>query len=573
MASTLRSLAGTDDGTDAETGALPQNAPDEEVASYSPRAYERLSKMLQELRKQRVGPSESEKWWALASALATPVARGQGRFGQVLGNVAQSMTAYEGARSKENKEKDALIAKYELGLAQLEDKDALAKLKAAGGAEGTVGGSVRQYQDPTTKEQMQSVLLKNGYLLITNLSRPEQPSKRIYVGYGDGSAPTGAPSAAGPAVAPGAPAAGALSATGAAAAPVAAPKAPVAAAAPEGMAAPAAATQGAPKPISAYPRGSTVDGSMIAADVGGGTYTPGIKYLITAEGAIPQNTTGQAVPTRVEPTGLGGEQVLDRKTGEWRYRAGQSPEELEAAGRAEARRLGVPYVPPPISVNQTPAQRGAVLKNYIEQGTKTIQAINEETKASNKMRADAEAFLAINKRSSGLTGPIRGRVSGVVPTADVSAMQGITQRMKVESPRTPGSISNYEDAGLERAVPNIKAGLRSNTILTNRIRAYNQLQNEYRDFATAWQRANRGSMEGMDAVWSKYVAANPIFDRSNPNGVANALPNKNRQSWKTWSRKTFYPTWEEWSASARRANPGASNAELRAFYDKKYGGR
>ena len=139
MASTLQSLAGTDDETDDETGALPQAAPDEAVASYSPRAHERLSKMLQELRKQRVGPSESEKWWALASALATPVARGQGRFGQVLGNVAQSMTAYEGARSKENKEKDALIARYELGLASLEDKAQTAletaklKAKSAGG--------------------------------------------------------------------------------------------------------------------------------------------------------------------------------------------------------------------------------------------------------------------------------------------------------------------------------------------------------------------------------------------------------------------------------------------------------
>jgi hypothetical protein len=111
---------------------------EEVVASPSPRAAARLTAMLERLRNERAGPSESDKWWAISSALARPTTSG-GRFGQTLSNIGEAMTGYSTERRKAEQEKSAMISKYELGLATLEDRADYAKavLAAKAAAAGT----------------------------------------------------------------------------------------------------------------------------------------------------------------------------------------------------------------------------------------------------------------------------------------------------------------------------------------------------------------------------------------------------------------------------------------------------
>lgn len=121
---TVRMFSEPDTQDDADSA----DSADEAVAS--PRAQQRLASMLQQLRDERVGPSDSEKWFSLAGALATPVARGQGRLGQVLGNVSSTLGTYEAQKREAENAKRDLIAKYELGLAQVEDRNEAARLRA-----------------------------------------------------------------------------------------------------------------------------------------------------------------------------------------------------------------------------------------------------------------------------------------------------------------------------------------------------------------------------------------------------------------------------------------------------------
>ena len=115
-----------------QTGEDPEVAVEEEevVPSPSPRAAARLTAMLERLRAERAGPSESDKWWAISSALARPTTSG-GRFGQTLSNIGEAMTGYSTERRKAEQEKSAMISKYELGLATLEDRAEIAKAQAA----------------------------------------------------------------------------------------------------------------------------------------------------------------------------------------------------------------------------------------------------------------------------------------------------------------------------------------------------------------------------------------------------------------------------------------------------------
>jgi hypothetical protein len=123
------------------------------------------------------------------------------------------------------------------------------------------------------------------------------------------------------------------------------------------------------------------------------------------------------------------------------------------------------------------------------------------------------------------------------------------------APRTPGAISNYEDAGLAKAVPNKLADLATNTILARRAMAYNQLQQDQLGFATAWAQANGGSLFGMDDAWVRYKKANPVYDTSDRDRLAAALPNPKRQSWKEWSQQTYYKKAAPAAASAPAATP------------------
>jgi hypothetical protein len=195
-------------------------------------------------------------------------------------------------------------------------------------------------------------------------------------------------------------------------------------------------------------------------------------------------------------------------------------------------------MPPPISRNLPPAQRGQQYNKYVTDAQNVLDALNKDVSDSAKMATNAKQFVAINGRTA--TGPVIGRVSSAVPNSDIQTMDSLTQSMKVVSPRTPGAISNYEDAGLAKAVPNKLSDLNTNTVLARRAAAYNQLQQEQQSFAINWAQANRGSLFGMDEAWARYKKANPIYS-TDPDRFAAALPpEKPRQSWQDWVQQTYY---------------------------------
>jgi hypothetical protein len=66
------------------------------------------------LRERRVGPSDSEKWLAIAAALGQPTRTGA--FGESLGNVAKTLGEQKSARRKEREAQEALLEKYGLDI-------------------------------------------------------------------------------------------------------------------------------------------------------------------------------------------------------------------------------------------------------------------------------------------------------------------------------------------------------------------------------------------------------------------------------------------------------------------------
>ena len=66
------------------------------------------------LRDRRVGPSDSEKWLAIAAALGQPTRTGS--FGESLGNLAQTLGAQKSARREAEEKRDLMLEKYGLDI-------------------------------------------------------------------------------------------------------------------------------------------------------------------------------------------------------------------------------------------------------------------------------------------------------------------------------------------------------------------------------------------------------------------------------------------------------------------------
>lgn len=523
-------------GTAAETpqdisGALAQMSavPGSPLEAYRLKAQQRqqerraiYDQQAQLLREQRVGMTKKERLLETLAAFGQPV---RGGMGEALANAARVTAARTIEERKVDRERQAalaqLMAKQQLEALQAAETADTWELRAGASAAKGAGadgkpltGTVGTFQSPDGQQWMRFVRMVDGapVTFVQNLTK-EGP-------------PIPLPSARG------APASGPVG---------------LGVSAPRGAEAPSARAPAvgaspteAPEPAAGGPT-YTYRGKVYRE---GGTFRgpDGRTYRVDAYGMPqPVSQKEEAVPTRMDPTGRGGEQVLNTDTGEYTYQPGQSPEELERAGREQARMLGVPYRPPPISANQPAAQRGAALNKYIQEGIERRAALRQDAADAGNARSLVQQFIALNSRSSGLTGPVRGKIAGILPPDDVRNMQSITQKMKVVEPRTPGAISNFEDAGLTKAVPNVESSLQSNTVLANRYLAYAQRTADLQQFADAWVQSNRGSVEGMDAAWAEYLKANPSFDTSNPDGVANAIPNPRRAPWQRWFREKYWP--------------------------------
>lgn len=64
----------------------------------------------QRLRTQRVGPSDAEKYFAIAAALGQPTRTGS--FGETLGNLGTLLSKYSGAKREAEAEQQSLLDKY-----------------------------------------------------------------------------------------------------------------------------------------------------------------------------------------------------------------------------------------------------------------------------------------------------------------------------------------------------------------------------------------------------------------------------------------------------------------------------
>ena len=71
------------------------------------------------LRERRVGPSDSEKWFAIAAALGQPTRTGS--FGESLGNLGRVLAETKSAKREAEEKREALLEKYgmEIGAEQL----------------------------------------------------------------------------------------------------------------------------------------------------------------------------------------------------------------------------------------------------------------------------------------------------------------------------------------------------------------------------------------------------------------------------------------------------------------------
>ena len=64
------------------------------------------------LRERRIGPSDSEKWLAIAAALGQPTRTGA--FGESLGNLAKTLGEQKSARREAEEKRDLMLEKYGL---------------------------------------------------------------------------------------------------------------------------------------------------------------------------------------------------------------------------------------------------------------------------------------------------------------------------------------------------------------------------------------------------------------------------------------------------------------------------
>jgi len=71
-----------------------------------------LTSAQKRLRERRAGPSDSEKWFAIAAALGKPTRTGS--FGESLGNLNDALLEQKSARRKEREAQEALLEKYGL---------------------------------------------------------------------------------------------------------------------------------------------------------------------------------------------------------------------------------------------------------------------------------------------------------------------------------------------------------------------------------------------------------------------------------------------------------------------------
>ncbi len=153
-------MDGEDTETDMPTGGLDYAQAQQDYDLASQKVRDQIQSHIDvlegargKLRDRRVGPSDSEKWLAIAAALGQPTRTGA--FGESLGNLAQTLGAQKSARREAEEKRDLMLEKYgldvgteRLRLLQTGATQAGQTLRAAGAAETARRKALEAKYDP-----------------------------------------------------------------------------------------------------------------------------------------------------------------------------------------------------------------------------------------------------------------------------------------------------------------------------------------------------------------------------------------------------------------------------------------
>lgn len=402
------------------------------------------------LRAQPTGPTEQEKWLALAAALGRPTRTGT--FGETVGNASEALLGHQQSVTKAQRERDTALERLRMGRAESElsgddnlDKLAMQYLKPMRLAFNPVTGAA---QNPYTGEEV----------------KPPTGS-----GPNDVTVPT---------IVPG-----------------------------------------------SDPR------------VGG---DPAKMYTIfpARMGKPPALVEGQKTNEMETHTDLSGVVYQRRKGSSDPYTpvplvGGDSDPDAES--RELARAYGLPFTPPRVPTGMGKKARDAYLGKRANDGQSRLSEVAEDVNMARNLANEADKFMTIASRTK--TGPAYAYMPAIARPADINALDTIAQGMIPLQPRTPGAISNFEAAGLGKSTLSPNSSPQNNEILARKYKALAQLSTEYQEFLDTWSQVHGGSIDGADAVWSRYLKSNPLYD---PKRGAVAAPNPSRRSWKGWAKQTYY---------------------------------
>lgn len=183
-------------------------------------------------------------------------------------------------------------------------------------------------------------------------------------------------------------------------------------------------------------------------------------------------------------------------------------------------------------------QRGSPLERA--QAGADVERVNTFRAAADQDRqtaAQLQRFVQLNQREPG-TGPgSMGSVDimGITPfrNSESQQMAAIAADLTPEQREAgSGATSDFDARMFMAALPGLDKTPEANRAIAQAYGVRAELYTQRAQVAEAWLES--GSLNGFDGAWSRYVAANPIFDpRSDP---SNPRINPGRQDFITWAQ-------------------------------------
>lgn len=315
------------------------------------------------------------------------------------------------------------------------------------------------------------------------------------------------------------------------------------------MGAPAGGPAGAPTGVTTGARAKAAPTQPVPAAVGapqGSAERPLVYRAKTLEDAATQKVGTQVILGNKSFT-MGENGLIFNK---------DVPVDTSAAetadARAMARQLNIPYNPAPMPKFQTPAKQDAYLAAVAQSGLKNLEIVDANVESTRSIAYLAKEFLALN--ANNITGAFTGNVPAIAQSTDMRQMNLINEQIAPLVPKNPGAVSNFEAVKIGNSTLSPKNPKAVNEAVARRYIAFAALSAEQQQFLNKWRDVHDGSTQGANAVWSRYLKENPVFD---PKYLKDARPVQGRMSYDEWANKTYYSPQKP---AARPAAPKAAPA-------------